>query len=253
MAKPSGEGLSFESAGLAIQEVLNPKVLQFKKRKPVEELTAKPLANVVEDKKSAKADLSKFLPSALVIGSSTGGPTALEKIFSGFSGPVSVPILIVQHMPPVFTEILARRLGELSGIPSSEAKSGEPVVANHIYVAPGDFHMVLESTQKGTRIALNQAPQRNSVRPAVDHLFESASAIYKSGCLAVVLTGMGEDGLVGAKAIREMGGPVVIQDKESSVVFGMPGAIYAADEYDQIGNLELISSLLKRLVQTRES
>ena len=113
--------------------------------------------------------------------------------------------------------------------------------------------MLLEADPRGgTKIVLNQDPQRNSVRPAVDYLFESAAPIYRKRCLGVVLTGMGEDGLLGAKAIRSQGGPIVIQDKESSVVFGMPGAIFSAEEYDQMGDLDFIISLFKRVVMAKE-
>ena len=246
VAKPSGEGLTFETAGKAIEEALVPKILQFNSKASIPITEAPKIAA-----KIAKRDLARFLPEAIVIGSSTGGPTALEKIFASLTGPITVPIFIAQHMPPVFTEILARRLGEISGIPSEEAKAGTIVEANHIYVAPGDYHLLLEASGKGTKIALNQMPQRNSVRPAVDYLFESAAQVYKQNCLGVVLTGMGEDGLAGAKALRALNAPIIIQDRESCVVFGMPGAIFAADDYDQMGDLNFITSLLKRLVKTK--
>jgi two-component system chemotaxis response regulator CheB len=253
VAKPSGESMTYEKASEVIRDILVPKVLQFlHKSEPIEKLkiSSPEIQEVEIKKKNIRKDISSLKPTILVIGTSTGGPTALEKIFKDISGPISIPILVVQHMPPVFTEILAKRLGELSGIPTSEAKSGEKIQANHIYVAPGDYHMIVQSTIQGEHLILNQEPQRNSVRPAVDNLFESAAHVYGKNCVGFVLTGMGEDGLKGAHAIRRDGGAIVIQDKESCVVFGMPGAIYQSDDYDQIANLERITFLIKKLVSS---
>lgn len=261
IAKPSGSGLTFETAAQAIGSVLVPKVLQF--TQPVASSPSAPGGSTTKEiideilrptvakaySPSPKKDLARVNPLVLAIGSSTGGPAALEKIFELLNGPVSMPILITQHMPPVFTEILARRLGELSGIPAGEAKNGEPLRPNHIYVAPGDYHMLVEGTPQDARIVLNQSPQRNSVRPAVDYLFESVASVYGASSLGVVLTGMGEDGLVGARELRRLGGAVLIQDKASCVVFGMPGAIYAADEYDQVSDLMIIAQQLKRMAK----
>lgn len=257
VAKPSGDGLSFETAAEAIRSALIPKVLQFAgKPAPEAAPTVAPApvtGPAVKLPPPPKKDLSKFSPSVLVIGSSTGGPAALENIFSTVSAPASLPILITQHMPPVFTEILAKRLGELSGIPAAEAKNGEPLLPNRIYVAPGDYHMLIEGSKQAPRLALNQAPQRNSVRPAVDYLFETASAVYGAGCFGVVLTGMGEDGLVGAREIRRVGGAILIQDKASCVVFGMPGAIFDSGDYDQISDLAVISQQVKRVIHSTAS
>lgn len=260
LAKPSGDGLSFETANASIQATLVPKILQFAGlERPLESKVVSPSvdSSTLNDFKSKilqpevlpKKDLSKFYPSVLVIGSSTGGPTALEKIFSTLTGPVAIPILIVQHMPPVFTEILARRLGELSGIPSHEAKQGQVLEPNNIYVAPGDHHMLISGTRERAQIVLNQAPQRNSVRPAVDYLFETAAQIYQANCLGVVLTGMGEDGLIGARMVRKNAGAILIQNKESCVVFGMPGAIYESGDFDQMSSLESIMVHLKQVTQ----
>lgn len=253
VAKPSGEGLTLETAGKAIEEALIPKVLQFNSESAnmdfeFDRKNSEPLPNVAK-RISPKQDLTQFSPKVLVIGSSTGGPAALEKIFQHITAPLNIPVMIVQHMPPVFTGVLAKRLSEICGVPASEATSGEVLKSNHIYVAPGDYHMVCEKVGSEIRVVIHQKPQRNSVRPAVDYLFESASELFNNTCLGIVLTGMGEDGLIGAKAIRERGGAVAIQDKESSVVFGMPGAIFQADEYDQIGNLEIIASIVRRVTK----
>lgn len=251
VAKPTGDSLTIETAGAAIEAALVPKVLQFKKSSP---LDASPVVQTPASKpaptaapSAPKRSLDTVMASAIVIGSSTGGPTALEAVFQNLKGPITIPIFIVQHMPPVFTQSLAKRLGEISNIPSKEAENGEIVQANHIYVAPGDYHMAIERDGSSLRTTLNQAPKRNSVRPAVDILFETAALAFGSRLMGIVLTGMGEDGLVGAKAIRGRGGAIMIQDKASCVVFGMPGAIYNANEYDGVGNLESVTALIRKL------
>jgi two-component system chemotaxis response regulator CheB len=189
-------------------------------------------------------DWSSFTPNASVIGSSTGGPNALDEIFSRISGPVCCPILIVQHMPPLFTANLAERIGKISGIPAAEGKHFELLQPNRIYVAPGGFHMRLTGSQGAVRIILDQGPLEHSVRPAVDPLFVSASQIFGHGCLGIILTGMGEDGKVGSKEIKNAGGRIMIQDRKSSVVFGMPGAVYADGNYDQVADPKTIANHL---------
>jgi two-component system chemotaxis response regulator CheB len=184
-------------------------------------------------------------PKVVVIGSSTGGPTALEKLFSEVAGPIAVPILIAQHMPPIFTATLAERLKKLLGIEVHEGRHGELIQPNHIYVAPGDFHMTVVKTPAGVAISLNQAPHENFVRPAVDPLFRSAAEIFGPGCLAAILTGMGSDGKNGCIAVKDRGGAVMIQDKESCVVFGMPGAVHASGAFDYIGDTSALASILR--------
>lgn len=251
VAKPEGDGLNFESALDAIKESLVPKILQFINKgsdssKSESRLPSiKSFPNIISE--TYRADLETFIPNAIVIASSTGGPNALDVIFGKFKGAnFRKPIFIVQHMPPVFTEILAKRLAEISGLNVLEAKDGELVSPGHVRICLGDFHMKLIKTDSLIKIHLNKDPQRNSVRPAADFLFESAADIYQKKCLGIVLTGMGEDGAQGAQALRKLGGAVMIQNKESCVVFGMPGAVYAANDYDGIGDLEKISKLILR-------
>lgn len=184
-------------------------------------------------------------PKVVVIGSSTGGPTALEKLFSEVSGPISAPVLIAQHMPPIFTATLAERLKKLLGIEVHEGRHGELIQPNHVYVAPGDFHMTLVKTPAGVAISLDQGPHENFVRPAVDPLFRTAAEIYGVGCLAVILTGMGSDGKNGCVAVKDRGGAVMIQDKESCVVFGMPGAVHAIGAYDLMGDTSALATVLR--------
>jgi two-component system chemotaxis response regulator CheB len=194
-----------------------------------------------------KVDLDTFLPSIIVIGCSTGGPDALEKVFCNIKSPISCPILITQHMPPIFTKSLARRLQNLTGIESAEGIDSEAVRPNRIYIAPGDYHMSLVKQGTSLKIKIDQTPHRNSVRPAVDPLFESAAELYGQFCMGFILTGMGEDGLIGSKAIKEREGGIMIQSQKSCVVFGMPGAVYSAGLYDGIGDLTEISKTILRM------
>ncbi len=183
-------------------------------------------------------------PRIIVIGSSTGGPTVLEKIFTGLNGPLNCPIVIAQHMPPIFTATLAERLSRCCGIPAMEAVHGMSLEKNCIYLAPGDYHLKLQGTQTQTTLVLDQGPQINSVRPAVDPLFASAASIYKEKCLGIVLTGMGADGKVGAEEIKKCGGAVVIQSEATCVVFGMPGAVFAVGAFDRISTPDEIIQIL---------
>ncbi len=164
-------------------------------------------------------------PRALLIGSSTGGPQALIALVAEI-GPVidRVPVLITHHMPPTYTTILAEHLARASGRPAHEAVDREPVLPGRIYLAPGGLHMRLVRKGAGAEIALDDGPQINFCKPAVDPMFTSAIDIWQGGILAVVLTGMGSDGMRGGKAIVEAGGSVIAQDEASSVVWGMPGA-----------------------------
>ncbi|MFM8315656.1 MAG: CheB methylesterase domain-containing protein, partial [Deltaproteobacteria bacterium] len=181
----------------------------------------------------------------ILIGCSTGGPDALDKLFQNFPRPLDIPIIIVQHMPPVFTASLARRIQNLTGIPCAEGQQWEIVSPNRIYIAPGDFHMTLTQNDSQVRIRLDQGPKVQGVRPAVDNLFLSAVKIYGASCLGVVLTGMGEDGLQGAHAIKKAGGGLLIQSAESCVVFGMPGAIFKTGIHDKILDLAGIKRMIE--------
>jgi two-component system chemotaxis response regulator CheB len=156
------------------------------------------------------------------LGSSTGGPNALAEVVPELSG-LGLPILVVQHMPPIFTRLLAERLDSHSSLRVREAESGDPLEANTVYVAPGDHHMVV--SEDGSRVVLHRSAPVNSCRPAVDVLFDSLASRFGSQCLAAVLTGMGKDGFEGCRAIRNAGGRVFAQDESTSVVWGMPGYV----------------------------
>ena len=164
----------------------------------------------------------------VVIGTSMGGPDALSKLMPMLPTDLPVPILVVQHMPPVFTKSLATQLNFKSAISVAEATGGERVTPGEVRIAPGDFHLTV-LPQKGYYILeTNQLPPENSCRPAVDVLFRSVAKFFGPNVLAVVLTGMGQDGLIGCEMIRAAGGQVLAQDEATSVVWGMPGAVSRA-------------------------
>ncbi len=168
-------------------------------------------------------------PDVIAIGSSTGGPQALFSVLSTMkAGTVRQPILITQHMPPTFTTILAEHISRVSGWQAAEGVDGEPVVSGRVYIAPGDYHMIVE--QKGAErvIRLNKNPPENFCRPSVDPMLRSMAQVWGRRVLVVILTGMGSDGLRGGQAVVEAGGTIIAQDEASSVVWGMPGAVATA-------------------------
>lgn len=172
------------------------------------------------------------IPEAVVIASSTGGPQALFTLLAGLPSKFHLPVLIAQHMPPTFTEMLASQIARVSGRPCRQAVDGEEILDGHIYVAPGDYHMTVfadvtarANGRKVRRLRLDQGPKENYCRPSADPLLRSAAAAWGDGALAVVLTGMGTDGLTGCRAVAKAGGGVIAQDEASSVVWGMPGAV----------------------------
>lgn len=168
---------------------------------------------------------SSQAPRALLIGSSTGGPQALMTLVAEIGAVIDrFPVLITQHMPPTFTTILAEHLARSSHRPAREAVDGEIVKAGTIYLAPGGRHMRVVRRGTDVAIALDDGPPINFCKPAVDPLFSSAIDVWQGGILAVVLTGMGSDGMRGGKEIVAAGGSVIAQDEATSVVWGMPGA-----------------------------
>ena len=185
---------------------------------------------------------------AVVIGVSTGGPNALAVVLPSLPGDFPVPVLIVQHMPPVFTKLVADRLNTQCSLSVREAVASELVRPGSILIAPGDFHMVLERDGAGVRVWLNQEPAVNFCRPAVDVMFHSAVATYGAGLLAVVLTGMGSDGALGCQAVNDAGGQVIVQDAETSVVWGMPGAVFERGVAEAVLPVEGIAKEIVRRV-----
>lgn len=161
----------------------------------------------------------------VAIGVSTGGPNALAEVIPALGADFPVPVLIVQHMPPVFTQFLARRLDQLSPLSVREGAHNAPVLPGAVWIAPGDQHMVVKRDGPQVKLQLNHEPHENSCRPSVDPLFRSVAEAYPARALALVLTGMGTDGLAGARVVAASGGQVMAQDHPTSVVWGMPGAV----------------------------
>lgn len=192
---------------------------------------------------------SKFRPEILAIGSSTGGPQALFSLLGGLKTSLQVPVLITQHMPPTFTAILAEHIHNLTGLNAREAVHGDVLRNGEILIAPGNYHMTVVRKGVDKIVQLDQNPQVNFCRPAVDPMFESISAIYGSTALAVVLTGMGHDGRDGARKLVDAGGTLVAQDEKSSVVWGMPGAVAEAGLCSAVIPLPEMVSQIKRLLQ----
>jgi two-component system, chemotaxis family, protein-glutamate methylesterase/glutaminase len=232
---------SLDRSMARLREEMIPKIKQFFRVAAVPPAQAPVSAVGV-----AAARPPKSRPKVVVIGVSTGGPTALGAILPSFPASFPLPILLVQHMPPLFTRLLAERLNASCALTVKEASEGEAVEPGKILIAPGDFHMKLVSKGGVARVCLDQSPRQNSCRPAVDALFASAAESYGSGVLAVVLTGMGQDGLQGAKLLKARGARVLVQDEASSVVWGMPGAVANAGLADRVLPLEeLVPAILR--------
>jgi len=187
----------------------------------------------------------------VLIGCSTGGPQALARIIPQLPGDLGVPVLVVQHMPPVFTSSLAESLNRESKLRVSEAVDNQLIVPNTVLIAPGGRHMGVKA-EKGRgdrRVALNDDPLVNSVRPAADVLFLSAASVYGGATLSLVLTGMGEDGLDGVRSLRACGGQTLTQNAASCVVYGMPRAIERAGLSDESVPLDDLAGRLSLLVR----
>lgn len=187
-------------------------------------------------------------PRALLIGSSTGGPQALMTLVASIKPVIELyPVLITQHMPPTFTTILAEHLGRSSGFPAHEATDGEPVKPGQIYLAPGGHHMRVVRAGAGAAVALGDDAPVNFCKPAVDPMFKSAIDVWQGGIMAVVLTGMGSDGMRAGKEIVAAGGSVIAQDEATSVVWGMPGSAANAGICAAVLPLDQIGPKLVRL------
>jgi two-component system chemotaxis response regulator CheB len=181
----------------------------------------------------------------VAIGVSTGGPDALARLLPSLPADLPVPMLIAQHMPPIFTSLLAARLSAKSALPVRECKSGEPLQPGCAVLAPGDFHMVV-SQEDVPRLRVHQGARENYCRPSVDVLFRSVAQVYGGRALAVILTGMGQDGLKGCEALRGLGARIYVQDEASSVVWGMPGFVVRSGLADKILPLDQIDAEIVR-------
>ncbi|MCP5035323.1 MAG: chemotaxis-specific protein-glutamate methyltransferase CheB [Actinomycetia bacterium] len=189
--------------------------------------------------------------SAVVIGASTGGPHALEQVLKGLRDRVGVPIFIVDHIAAEFTDRLVEQLNKVSAAPVIEAEAGTTPTAGTIYVAPGGTHLKLVRDRGRVVMTADDSPPVNSCRPAVDILFQSAVEVYGRNLLGIILTGMGHDGLEGCRAMAARGAPILVQDEETSVVWGMPGAVANAGLADEIVPITHIAGSLIRWTASR--
>ena len=250
VAKPSNMA-DIEMAMQSIDQILIPKInslLQRDVHSTISPQVTKPLAPQAAIFQNQSDPLKKI--HAVCIGVSTGGPSALNTLFKAWQRPFSVPIFIVQHMPPKFTDLLAQRLSEIGVIPVDEPYDGQEALPGRAYIAPGGMHMGLKRRGAQVFIEVHDGPLENSCRPSVDVLFRSAATVYGDHLLAVVLTGMGSDGMLGAAEIRKNHGYVIAQDENSSVVWGMPGAVIKANLAQKIISLDLVPGEIELMLRT---
>ena len=189
----------------------------------------------------------------IAVGCSTGGPDALTSVLMGLPSDLPVPVVVTQHMPPVFTRMFAERLDRSTPLTVVEAGDGMELAAGTVYIAPGDKHLVLQRRGAVPVTQLSGAPPENSCRPAVDVMFRSVAQLYGGSTFAVVLTGMGHDGRGGAKVLRDAGAEILAQDEASSVVWGMPGAVVQAGLADEVLPLDRIAACLIARVKAGRS
>lgn len=207
-------------------------------------------------KKSTTTVIKTFTPqckttnnkiNAVVIGASTGGPKALVNLISKVPKDLSIPIFIVQHMPKGFTTSFAMRLDKESKVKVVEAIDGMKIENGTVYLAPGDFHMTLDNG----KISLNMGDKIHGVRPAVDHLFDSAAKIYGDSLLAIIMTGMGRDGSNGMVSVKEHCGYNIAQNEETCVVYGMPASAVAKGVVHEILSLDDISTNMNKMIRVK--
>jgi two-component system, chemotaxis family, protein-glutamate methylesterase/glutaminase len=198
-----------------------------------------------------EGDRTETRVDVLAIAVSTGGPSALMDLIPRFPKDFPVPIVIVQHMPPIFTTLLAERLAAKSSIRVVEGSLHQMLAPGCASIAPGDFHMAVVRDGAVVRLHVDQEPPENSCRPAADVLFRSVARVYGRHVLAIVMTGMGQDGFIGCERIRAAGGQIIVQDEESSVVWGMPGFVVKAGLADQVLPLSALGPEIIRKVWNR--
>ena len=233
--KPTGAG-HIQQALESLRRDLIPKLLQWtagKRADSIHAATGAPAAQIQVPSGSGRRAASPPV-AAIAIGVSTGGPQALSTFLGELPEGFSTAILIAQQMPQIFTELLAQRLSAQTGRDVREAVDGEVISPGKVLLAPGDHHLVVTKSGNDVVARLNQDPPENSCRPSVNPLFCSVSECFGDQALGIVMTGMGHDGSRGAKAIKSRGGQVFVQDKESSVAWGMPGQVVQSGAVDRI-------------------
>jgi two-component system, chemotaxis family, protein-glutamate methylesterase/glutaminase len=246
VAKVSNEGGLSESLA-RLREDLIPKIKQFFSGPEANRGTkSEPIAAAPARRVEPPAAPMVATVQVVGIGVSTGGPAALGVVLPEFPEDFELPVLVVQHMPPMFTRLLAERLHATCRIPVHEARDGDAVAPGQVLIAPGDFHMRVARAEDGVRIQLDQSTPLNSCRPAVDALFTSLAQVYGGAVTAAILTGMGQDGLRGVEALYARGAYILAQDESSSVVWGMPGAVVNAGLANAVLPLEQLPGAILR-------
>ena len=238
---PAGQGL--EDARRHVRTVLLPrlKALHEEEHRRLREAPVARVPRAARARGGARA-----VPLVLAVGASTGGPNALVRFLSGLGGDFPLPTVIAQHMPPLFTPLLAERLTRETPVVVREGEPRSPLRPGQAWLAPGDRHLVVQKTAEGLRVDLWDGPPVNSCRPSADVLFKSVADAAGDRAIVVVLTGMGQDGLEGVRALRDRGAVVLVQDEPSSVVWGMPGAVARAGLADAVLPLEALAAEVRR-------
>jgi two-component system chemotaxis response regulator CheB len=237
VAKAANAG-SLDRSLAALRSELLPKIRQFFATPP----TPVPAAATVR-----KSPGFVWRPRVVGVAVSTGGPQALATLMSALPANFPLPILVVQHMPETFTRLLADRLNSISRLRVAEASDQSEIVPGQVLVARGNYHMRVQRNGVRSVAVLDQAAHENSCRPAADVLFRSLAGAYRGEVLAVILTGMGQDGLRGVRELKSLGAQTIVQDAATSIVWGMPGAIATAGLADHILPLDRIAGEIVRL------
>ncbi len=240
VTKPSGDG-SFEDKMQDVKDKLLGKIKGGKSLKPIGRVTERiPASRTWQKPMVMKREL-------IAIGSSTGGPNALGDFIPMLPKNINAGILITQHMPAVFTRKLAENLDSKSNIEVREAVEGDVIAPGLALIAPGGFHMVVKKSSMGENVvALNQDPPENHCRPSADVMFRSIAEIYKNRAIGVILTGMGQDGFLGMQVMKEQGSPIIAQNKESCVVWGMPRFVVEAGLADSEVDIKDVAEELRK-------
>lgn len=250
VAKPTAEHGAGEAVELLRRELLPRIQALFLMRERASRTGGSPVPAI----RAMRQSTSVRLPSgALAIGVSTGGPAALETFLPSLPSDFGLPVFVVQHMPPLFTAMLAERLRSVCRVPVHEAAAAEPVQAGSIYIARGDWHLKVVGSPARCFLRLVQSVPEQSCRPSVDVLFRSVAEVFGAEALGVVLTGMGSDGLEGCRVIHAAGGRVLVQDRETSAVWGMPGAVADAGLADRILPLNALAAEVIRCANQNAS
>jgi two-component system chemotaxis response regulator CheB len=245
---PKPMGRNFKENLDILRRDLVKRIRHFEADRKSPHLRRAPVDSRLSAEKSWPLSISSNI-KGILIGVSTGGPKALTEMLPPLCEKVDVPIFIVQHMPPTFTQSLARNLDKRCRHTVMEGRNNHVVQQRHIYIAPGGRHMLLTNRQSAVMTVVSDQPPQKGYRPSVDILFKSGAAVYGRNTVGIILTGMGTDGTEGAKMLKKAGAVVIAQDEETSVVWGMPGRVKASGYVDKVLPLEKIPRALVKIMQ----